>query len=111
MGEVDLFSNSSLGASSVIFGSSSVPIANTKYDSAAADQSSRQADTRHEPAAAVQFSQQADTRQLQFNPEETARLDNQPEARQQKWQAATGASRAVLGRVSVNGSVITMLRM
>jgi hypothetical protein len=29
-------------------------IANIKYDSAAADQSSRQADTRHDPAATVQ---------------------------------------------------------
>jgi hypothetical protein len=39
-------------------------LANTKYDSAAADQSSRQADTTHEPAATVQSFQQADTRQL-----------------------------------------------
>ena len=38
------------------------PIANTKYDSAAADQSSRQADSTHELAATDQFSPQADTR-------------------------------------------------
>jgi hypothetical protein len=41
------------------------PIANTKHDSAAADQSSRQADTR----------------QLLFHPEETTRLTNRPEGR------------------------------
>nr|BAE25119.1 unnamed protein product [Mus musculus] len=37
------------------------PVVNTKYDSSAPDQSSRQADTRDEPAATVQFFQQADT--------------------------------------------------
>ena len=40
------------------------PIANIKYDSAAADQSSRRADTRREPTATIQSFQQADTRQL-----------------------------------------------
>ncbi|EDL05859.1 mCG144568, partial [Mus musculus] len=40
------------------------PVGNTKYDSAAADQASRQADSRREPAAAVLSFQQGDTRQL-----------------------------------------------
>jgi hypothetical protein len=64
------------------------PVANTKYNSAAADQSSRQTDPRHKPAATVQAFQQADTRQVSFNPKETARLTNWPEARQWKHQAA-----------------------
>ena len=38
------------------------PVANTKWDSAAADPSSRQADNSHKPAATVQSFQQADTR-------------------------------------------------
>ena len=37
------------------------PVANTKYQSTAAVQTSRPADPRQEPAAAVQSSQQADT--------------------------------------------------
>ena len=64
MGEMDLFSNSSLVYYLNLLWQQFSPIANTKYDSAAADQSSRQADTRHEPAATVQSFQQADTRQL-----------------------------------------------
>jgi hypothetical protein len=39
-------------------------IANTKYNSAATDKSSRQVDTRQDPVAKVQSFQQADTRQL-----------------------------------------------
>ena len=38
------------------------PVANTKYNSAAADQSSRQTDTKHELADTVKSFQQADTR-------------------------------------------------
>jgi hypothetical protein len=53
MGEVDLFSNSSLGGELDPLGQQLSPVANTKCDSAAADQSARQADTRHEPAATV----------------------------------------------------------
>jgi hypothetical protein len=63
MGKVDLFIHSSFGASPIILVRiSAVP--NTKYKSAAVDQSSWQ--TSH-------MNQQG-----QFNPEETARLDNQP---------------------------------
>jgi hypothetical protein len=53
-------------------------VANSKYDSAAADQSSRQPDTRHKPVATVQSFQQADTRQLSFDCEETKWLKNWP---------------------------------
>jgi hypothetical protein len=60
MRQVGLYSNSSLGVSLIIFSC----IANTKYDSAAVDQWSRQADTRHKPAATVQSFHQEDTKQL-----------------------------------------------
>jgi hypothetical protein len=50
---VDLFSNSSLGAKLDLWQQFS-PVANTKYDSGAADQSSRQTDTTQEPATVVQ---------------------------------------------------------
>ena len=59
----DLFNNSSWGKLDLLWQQFS-PVANTKYDSGGADQSSKQADTRHEPAAIVQSFQQADTRQL-----------------------------------------------
>jgi hypothetical protein len=62
---------------------------------------------RHEPAAKVQSLQQADTRKLKFNPEETARLANWPEARLKKQQAVRGTSKTVLGQISLNGSIIT----
>ena len=75
---MDLFSNSSLGGALHLLGQQFSPIANTKYDLAAADQASRQAN-RQEPEATVQSFQSTDTRKVQFNPEERARLSNHPE--------------------------------
>jgi hypothetical protein len=89
MGEVDLFSNSSLGASLIFFLSNFSPLANTKYSSLATDQPSRQVDTTHKPAATVQSFLQANTsmnQRLWLNYEETIRLVNWPKARPQKQQ-------------------------
>ena len=91
MGEVDLLSNSSLGASLIFFWQHFSPIANTKYDSAAAD-------TRHEPATTVQSFQQPDSR-------------HEPATVVQSWrncqacQTAAGTLWAVLGQVSLNGNI------
>ena len=52
MGEVDLFSKF-FGGELDLWQQFS-PIANTKYKSAAADQSSRQADITHKPATSMQ---------------------------------------------------------
>jgi hypothetical protein len=54
MGDMDLFSNSSLGASSIFLAVQSHSKHQICMISAAADQSFRQTDTRHEPAATVQ---------------------------------------------------------
>jgi hypothetical protein len=62
MREVDLFSNSSLRGKLDLLGQQFSLVANTKYNSAAADQFSRQADNRREPAATVQSFQKADSR-------------------------------------------------
>ena len=45
--------------------------------------------------------------QGQFNPKETTRLANQPKVRPKKQPAAAGTSRAVPGRISLDGQVIT----
>ena len=67
MGEVDLLAIV-LGGKLDLLGQQFSPVANTKHNFAAADQSSRQADTRHEPAATIMSFQQADIRQLYFSP-------------------------------------------
>ena len=59
---MDLFSNSSLGAKLNLLWQQFSPVANTKSESAAADQSSRQADSTHELAGKDQYFWQADTR-------------------------------------------------
>ena len=59
---MDLFSNSSLGEELDLLSLQFSPMANTKYNSAAADQPSRQADTTHELETTVQSFLQADTR-------------------------------------------------
>jgi hypothetical protein len=63
------------------------PIANTKYNSAAADQSSRQGHNRQEPGAAVQSFQQTPG-----NCSSITWLTNQPEVRPQRRQATSGTS-------------------
>lgn len=63
MGEVDLFSYSSLGRELNLPWQQFSPIAHTEYDSAAIDLSSRKADTTHKPADSFQSSQQAHTKQ------------------------------------------------
>ena len=50
---MDLFNNCSLGGDLDLLCQKSCPVANTKYESAAAVQFSKQADTTHEPAAIV----------------------------------------------------------
>ena len=105
---MDLFNNSSLGDELGLLGQQFSPIANTKYDSAAADQSSRQADTRHKPAATVQSFQRAGTRHKPASVAQFWRTSpNQPQVRLLEWQAATGNLRAVLGWVSLSVRVIT----
>jgi hypothetical protein len=82
--KVDLFRNSSLGASPIFVAYQQFsPVANTKYRSAAAVRSSRQ--TQH-------VDQQA-----QFDPEEPVRFANQPEA------AEAGRSHRKLVRSAVVG--------
>ena len=91
MEEVDLFSNSSLRASSVFFVSSSVaqqtPNTNQQLQSSALG---RQTPYRNQ--------------QLQFTPEEIAKLANQPEGRLWKWDLASCLRnlRSILWGVSLN---------
>ena len=56
---MDLFSNSSLGDKHYLLWQQFSPVEYSKWGSAAADQSSRQADITHEPAATVQSYYQA----------------------------------------------------
>ena len=81
------------------------PLANTKYDSAAADQSSRQADTRLELAV---YSPVFSASRYQTAVVQSWRNS---QAHQPAWGEATemsscwGASRAVLRWVSLNGNI------
>lgn len=112
MVEVDLFSKSSLGASSTSLGSSSVPqqlqtsprLAISTHELAAL---SRQMVHMNWQLQTSPFSRQTPgiNQQLLSSSEETFRLANWPEVWLWKLQIASGASRTVLGRASLSSSI------